>query len=112
MDSLDAHFQLKKNTTMARQTYLAAEPNAGETVNNLVTRLLRLVDDCDYGEEKGNQVCDKVLRFITDKSLRSKIYRKDGTLTELLEIVNEYHDQDALVLMPVVPSVLEPDVAP
>ena len=39
IDSLSNHFKDRKNTPMARQTYLAAKPSAGETINNFITRL-------------------------------------------------------------------------
>lgn len=51
MDCLSEHFKLKKNAPMAQQTFLAATPLVGETINNFVTRLQKLAEHCDY--EKG-----------------------------------------------------------
>ena len=52
MDCLSEHFKLKKNAPMARQTFLAATPLAGETINNFITRLQKLAEHCDYEGER------------------------------------------------------------
>ena len=44
MDSLSEHFKLRKNAPMARQAFLAAQPTAGETINNFITRLQKLAE--------------------------------------------------------------------
>ena len=54
MDCLLEHFKFKKNVPMARQTFLAATPLAGETINNFITHLQKLAELRDYeGEIKG-----------------------------------------------------------
>ena len=47
MDSLTDYFKVRKNAPMARQTFLAAKPTAGETINNFITRLQKLAGYCD-----------------------------------------------------------------
>lgn len=37
---------------MARQNFLAAKLSAGETINNFITRLQKLVERCDYEGEQ------------------------------------------------------------
>ena len=104
MDALTEHFQLKRNISQSRQTFLTAEPKPGERIHNFVTRLQTLAEDCDYNDEKDNQIRDRALIFITDKHLKAKLYRdNDLTLSKLLEIVSSYHDKDALVLIPTNP---------
>ena len=101
MDCLSEHFKLKKNAPMARQTFLAATPLAGETINNFITRLQKLAEHCDYEGERDNQVRDRAISFLKDKNLKSKLYREETlTLSKLMEIVSQYHDKEALILIP------------
>lgn len=98
---LSDHFKLKKNVPMARQTFLATNPKQGETINNFITRLKTAVEFCEYGDERDNQVRDRVLCHISDRNLKSKLYREETlTLTKLIEIVSTYHDKEALVFSP------------
>ena len=100
MDSLTDYFQLKKNIPKARQNFLALKPLPGERINNFVTRLSSLVEHCEYGEEKDNMTRDQVFAHIKEKNLKSKLYRTDDlTLSKLLEVVSQYHDQNALILL-------------
>ena len=86
---------------MARQNVLAAKPVPGERINNFVTRLSSLAEHCECGEEKDNMTRDQVIAHIKDKNLKSKLYRTDGlTLSKLLEVVSQYHDKEALILVP------------
>lgn len=100
MDSLSEHFKPRKNAPMARQAFLAAQPTAGETINNFITRLQKLAEHCEYEGERDNQVRDRAISFIQDKNLKAKLYREETlTLSKLLEIVSQYHDKEALVLI-------------
>ena len=86
MESLTAHFKLKKNIPMARQAFLTETPNPGERVHNFVTRLQTLAEHCDYHDQKGNQIRDRILTFIKDKQLKSKLYRGENlTLDKMLK---------------------------
>ena len=101
MDYLSEHFKLKKNAPMARQTFLSATPLAGETINNFITRLQKLAEHCDYKGERDNQVRDRAISFLEDKNLKSKLYREDTlTLSKLMEIISQYYDKEALILIP------------
>ena len=85
---------------MARQAFLAATPTVGETINNFITRLQKLAEHCEYEGERDNQVRDRAISFIKDRNLKSKLYREE-TLThaKLMEIVSQYHDKEALILV-------------
>ena len=101
MDCLSEHFKLKKNAPMARQTFLAATPLASETINNFITRLQKLAEHCDYEGERDNQVRDRAISFLKDKNLKSKLYREETlTRSKLMEIVSQYHEKEALILIP------------
>ena len=85
---------------MARQTSLAS---AGETINNFITRLQKLAEHCDYEAERDNQARDRAISFIKEleRNLKAKLYRKETlSLGKLLEIVSQYHNKEALTLVP------------
>ena len=101
MDALTTHFKLKKNISMARQAFLTETPNPGERVHNFVTRLQTLAEHCDYHDQKDNQIRDRILTFIKDKQLKSKLYREENlTLDKMLDVITTYYDKDALILVP------------
>ena len=100
MDSLTDYFKLKKNIPKARQNFLGARPAPGERINNFVTRLSSLSEHCEYGEEKDNMTRDQVLTHIKDKNLSlNYIGPRNLTLSKLLEVVSQYHDKNALILV-------------
>jgi len=100
--SLADFFKQKKNVPMARQVFLATAPAPGETINNYITRLQTLVEDCDYpAQDSGNQIRDRVLFHISNKALKSKLYREENlTLTKLCDMISTYHEKVALILVP------------
>ena len=95
MESLNDYFKSKKNIPKARKNFLGATPAPGERINNFVTRFSSLAEHCEHGEEKDNMTRDQVLTHI-----KSKLYRSENlTLSKLLEVVSQYHDKDALILV-------------
>ena len=81
--------------------FLTAKPSAGETINNFITRLQKLVEHCDYKAERYNQVRDRAISFIKDRNLKAKLYREETlSFSKLLEIISQYHDKEALTLLP------------
>ena len=72
MDCPSDHFKFKKNAPMARQTFLAATPLAGETINNFITRLQKLAEPRDYEGERDIQGRERAISFLKDKNLKSK----------------------------------------
>lgn len=43
---------------------------------------------------------DRAISFIKDRNLKSKLYREETlTLAKLMEIVSQYHDREALILV-------------
>ncbi len=98
---LNDHFSVKENIPRARQTFLEMKPGDNETVHNFVTRLKRTAENCEYGTEKDNQIRDKVIQFLHDDNLRSKLYRTENLdLSSLLTVCSEFHNKEALNLNP------------
>ena len=82
MECLSNHFKFRKNAPMARQAFLVATPTVGETINNFITRLQKLAEQCEYEGERDNQVRDRAISFIKERNLKTKLYREE-TLTSL-----------------------------
>ena len=60
-----------------------------------------MTEHCEYGEETDSMTRVQFLAHIKDKNLKFKLYRKDElTLPKLLGVVSQYHDKEALVLVP------------
>ena len=97
---LNAHFKAKKNVPLSRQKFYTSCPKANESIDCFITRLKTIVKDCEFdGTEADNQVRDRVLLYVKDRVLKSKLYREDDlTLAKLVEVVRSYHDKDALIL--------------
>ena len=71
---------------MARQIFIGTAAQPGETINNYITRLKTSVEDCEYeGEERDNQIRDRLWVHIKDKPLQGKLYRiEEMTLAKLI----------------------------
>ena len=99
LNCIKEHFKEKKNVPRARQTFLQTQPKPDESIGNFITRLKTLAEDCEYGDEKNNQIRDKVILFLKSEKLVSKLYATDNlTLDSLLTTISEYHDRSALAL--------------
>ena len=84
---------------MAGQTFLAAKPLAGETINNLL--FVCRNSKCVYEAKRANQVRDRASSFIKDRNLKAKLYHEETlSLTKVLEIVTQYRDKEVLFLVP------------
>ncbi len=97
----DNTFTLRQNIPKARTIFWETEPNAGETVNNFITRLKVLVKTCNFAAEADNHVRDKVLLHIKHSELKARLCREDNlTLDRLIQIIASYHHKEVLILAP------------
>jgi hypothetical protein len=96
----NSHFALRQNVPKARQNFIGASPAPGEVVNNYVMRLKTLVSHCEYDNDADNQVRDKVLQHINDRSLKAKLLNEENlTLARMLTLISNHHSSDGLVLV-------------
>lgn len=80
---------------MARQAFLAAHLTGGETINNFITGLQKLGEHCDHEGERDNFLRSK------GENLKARLYREETlTLSRLMKMVSQYHDREAVVLIP------------
>lgn len=87
---------------MARQTFLAAKPWAGEYISTLLFVCRNSKNSVSISEaERDNQVRDHASSFIKERNLKAKLYREETlSPTKVLEIVTQYRDKEALNLVP------------
>ena len=99
VQALNKYFEIRKNVPKERQKFLSISPEGVETINNVIIRLKKTVEYCEYREEEENQIRDRVLYFIRDKVLKRKLYREENrSLTKLQEIANVFDEPEALLL--------------
>ena len=92
--ALNDYFIPKVNSTYQNHVFRSMEQHDGETVAQFVTRLRRVVKDCDYGEQAENQIRDQVVQRCKSHDLRRKLLEKGEKLTlELLLSTAANHER-------------------
>ena len=71
LDSFSDNFKHRTKAPMARQTFLAAKPLAGETINNLL--FVCRNSKCVYEAERANQVRDRASSFYQGQKSKGQI---------------------------------------
>ncbi|CAL1586203.1 unnamed protein product [Knipowitschia caucasica] len=78
--ALNDYFVPKVNNAFARQTFYQLSQNAGETVQQFVTRLRRTAKDCAFGGDLSNQLRDAVLSKCSSEYVRRKLLEEGSAL--------------------------------
>ena len=92
--ALNDYFIPKVNSTYQNHVFRSMEQHDGETVAQFVTRLRRVVKDCDYGQQAENQIRDQVVQRCKSHDLRRKLLEKGEKLTlELLLSTAANHER-------------------
>uniref|UniRef100_A0AAV2MLX7 Gypsy retrotransposon integrase-like protein 1 n=1 Tax=Knipowitschia caucasica TaxID=637954 RepID=A0AAV2MLX7_KNICA len=78
--ALNDYFVPKVNNAFARQTFYQLSQNAGETVQQFVTRLRRTAKDCAFGGDLSNQLRDAVLSKCSSEYVRRKLLEEGSEL--------------------------------
>lgn len=93
---LNEYFEVKKNPTKERLTFMAMAPEAGENITSFTARLKAKAKNCEFGGEEEKQVRDKMLYYISDKGLKNKLVaEQDLTLSKALEVTASWEDPEA-----------------
>ena len=58
VECLRNHFKEKTNMLKTRQNFISLSPQQNETVGHFITRLKTVAEDCEYSDEKDNQIRD------------------------------------------------------
>ena len=73
MERFDAHFVPKTNVIHERSTFNKCVQQAGETVESFVRRLFELLTNCNYGDNRRDQIRDRLIVGLIDKDLSKKL---------------------------------------
>ena len=79
--TLDAYFKPQVNTPFQRHVFRQAKQEKDETVDQYLTRLCQLAENCVFGETKDEQIRDQFIDKCRSHNLRKKLLRSGATLT-------------------------------
>ena len=80
MEKLDGFFQVHKNVILERARFNRRNQHEGEPVEEYITCLYNLVDNCQYGDLKAEMIRDRLVVGIRDSSLLEHL-QMDTALT-------------------------------
>ena len=80
MEKLDGFFQVRKNVIFERARFNRRNQREGESVEEYITCLYNLVDNCQYGDLKAEMIRDRLVVGIRDSSLSERL-QMDAALT-------------------------------
>ena len=71
--AFDGYFQVRKNTIFERACFNRRVQNVGESVEQFITSLYVLAENCAYGELKSEMIRDRIVVGIRDKALSERL---------------------------------------
>jgi transposase InsO family protein len=80
ISKLDSFFKVRKNTIFERARFNRRHQLEGETVEQYIVELLKLVEHCEYGTMRDEMVRDRLVVGIRDSPLSEQL-QLDSTLT-------------------------------
>jgi predicted aspartyl protease len=80
LERFDKHFVVRTNVIFERAQFNCRRQEPGETTNDFITALYKLVATCNYGDKRDELLRDRIVVGIADKQLSEKLQR-DGKLT-------------------------------
>ena len=80
MSKLDEFFKVRKNTIYERARFNHRDQREGKSIEQYLTALYELVENCDYGDLKDELLCNRIVVGIRDVALSEKL-QLDVTLT-------------------------------
>ena len=80
LENFDQFFQVRKNVIIERARFNSRHQQEGETSEQYITALYRLVETCNYAGLKEEMIRDRLVVGIRDKSLSERL-QMDAALT-------------------------------
>ena len=80
LEKIDQFFQVRKNVIIERARFNSRSQQDGETAEQYIAALYRLVESCNYAGLKEEMIRDRLVVGIRDKSLSEKL-QMDAALT-------------------------------
>ena len=86
LKKFDEHFIPKRNVIYERAVFYQRVQNVGESVESFVRNLYELAETCDFGENKAQNIRDRIVIGILDKKVSRDLQMKsDLTLERAIE---------------------------
>ena len=76
----DAFFKIRKNIIFERARFNGRSQREGESVEQFITSLYNLAENCEYGGMEGEMIRDRIVVGIRDKALSEQL-QLDAELT-------------------------------
>lgn len=90
LGKFDAHFVPKHNVIHQHACFHKWTQRAGEPVEAFVWSLYELVQHCEFGNSKDEQIRDRIVIGITDKEVLQKLQLEaDLTLERAIQLAQE-----------------------
>ena len=80
VSKLDEFFKVRKNTIYERARFNRRDQREGESIEQYLTALYELIENCEYGDLKDEFLRDRIVVGIRDAALSEKL-QLDATLT-------------------------------
>ena len=90
MQKFDEHFVPKRNVIHDRACFHKRSQRAGETVEAFVRSLYELLQHCEFGAGKDEQIWDRIVIGIMDKEVSQKLQLEAGlTLERAIQLARQ-----------------------
>ncbi len=91
MKKFDTFCQESKNTTYERYLFNTTVQEEGQTIEQYVTQLRTLAENCEYGDLEESLIMDRLILGMRNEKLRERLLNKsDLTLQVALEEIKTY----------------------
>ena len=99
LEKLNGFFKVRKNVILERAKFNRRNQLPGESAEQYITTLYRLVENCQYGQLAHEMIHDRLVVGISDKALSERLcmdaeltLEKAKTMIRQLEAVHEQRD--------------------
>ena len=93
----DNFFQVRKNVVFKRARFNCRCQAVGESVEQFITSLYTLAENCDYGDLKDQILCDRIVVGICNQTQSERLQMDAGLTKTLVRQRKSVHEQQILL---------------